>query len=316
MVKFELMKINSTSEKLEKIHTDAVAVILFEGEKPSGKIADLDKALSNAISETIRLGEFKGRLYETTSIFTHKKIPSTRVLLVGGGNNVLYSKKKLQLSPNYKALAGELQGFRKKIFPRHGLDQAPLSPSSALAKIAYAMKRGDVTRKRVACIGDDDFLSLILALTGKAKDVLSIDLDKRVLRAIKGFSKKSKIKMETLKHDLRKPIPKRFRNKYDTVFFWSSDTEIGFNLFASRGIELLREKGKIYASVTPSWCHPLELLGIRKGIFAMKLRITDFARNSGEYIFANKIWKVDLIRMEKSSASNPIYRIFRGKIPY
>ena len=86
MVKFELMKINSTSEKLEKIHTDAVAVILFEGEKPSGKIADLDKALSNAISETIRLGEFKGRLYETTSIFTHKKIPSTRVLLVGGGN--------------------------------------------------------------------------------------------------------------------------------------------------------------------------------------------------------------------------------------
>ena len=43
------------------------------------------------------------------------------ISLVGGGNNVLYSKKKLQLSPNYKALAGELQGFRKKIFPRHGL---------------------------------------------------------------------------------------------------------------------------------------------------------------------------------------------------
>ncbi len=231
-------------------------------------------------------------------------------------NKISYSTGEFHLGTPYKEIVTELQGVHKKFSPRRELDQAPLSTSSAVAKIAYAIKRGDVIGKRVVCIGDDDFLSIILALTGKPKEVLAIDLDKRVLSTIEELSKKTKIEIGTLKHDLRKPVQTKYRNRYDTAFFWSSDTEVGFNLFASRGIELLREGGAIYANVTPSWCHPLELLGIRRGIFEMGLKITDFVKDSGEYIFANKTWKVDLIRMEKSRTSKPMCRILRDKIPY
>ncbi|HEX7456455.1 MAG TPA: M17 family peptidase N-terminal domain-containing protein, partial [Candidatus Nanoarchaeia archaeon] len=79
------MKINATSEKLEKIRADALVVFLFQREKPSGEIEELDKALSGAITETIKLGDFKGRLYEVTSIYTHKKVSAIRILLVGAG---------------------------------------------------------------------------------------------------------------------------------------------------------------------------------------------------------------------------------------
>ena len=79
------MKITQSRERLEKIHADALAVFLFEGEKPTDVVEKLDKATSGAISEIIKIGDFRGKLYETTSIYTHGKVATTRILLVGLG---------------------------------------------------------------------------------------------------------------------------------------------------------------------------------------------------------------------------------------
>src|SRR4030042_6327250 len=87
------MKITTTSEKLERILSDALVLFLFEGEKPAGEIEKLDSALSSAISETIRLGDFKGKLYEVTSVYTHKKIPASRVFLVGAGKKTEFDAR-------------------------------------------------------------------------------------------------------------------------------------------------------------------------------------------------------------------------------
>ena len=57
------------------------------GEKEAAE--RLDKAVSGAISETIKLGDFKGKLYEVTSIYTHGKVPATRIILVGAGSTIL-----------------------------------------------------------------------------------------------------------------------------------------------------------------------------------------------------------------------------------
>ena len=86
MLKFaSQMKITQTRENLEKVHADALAVFLYEGEKPTGAVEKLDKATSGALSEAIKLGDFKGKLYEVTPIYTHGKIPATRILLTGLG---------------------------------------------------------------------------------------------------------------------------------------------------------------------------------------------------------------------------------------
>ncbi|MEX0621525.1 MAG: leucyl aminopeptidase [Candidatus Woykebacteria bacterium] len=94
------MKISIEKENLSKVRADALAVFLFAGEKPSGEMQNLDKALAGAIGEAIKLGDFKGKLYEVTSIYTHGKINATRIFLVGKG-------KKGDFEPRYaRNLAG------------------------------------------------------------------------------------------------------------------------------------------------------------------------------------------------------------------
>ncbi len=87
------MKISSIDKSLLEVKSDCLALILFEGEKLSSEVDKLDKKISGSISEVIRLKEFSGKLYETTSIFTHGKILATRVLLVGAGKKTDFSAR-------------------------------------------------------------------------------------------------------------------------------------------------------------------------------------------------------------------------------
>jgi leucyl aminopeptidase len=79
------MKIYVAEQKLDKVRADALVVFLFQGEKLTSEVQRLDKAISSSISETIKLGDFKGKMHEVTSIYTHGKASSSRVFLVGAG---------------------------------------------------------------------------------------------------------------------------------------------------------------------------------------------------------------------------------------
>jgi len=79
------MKISSQELQLNKVEADALVLPLFQGEELSGVVEDLNKSISSSISETMKLGDFKGRLYEVTPIYTHGKVPAARVLLIGAG---------------------------------------------------------------------------------------------------------------------------------------------------------------------------------------------------------------------------------------
>jgi leucyl aminopeptidase len=45
----------------------------------------LDREVATAITQTIKLGDFKGKLYSIIPIYTHGKVAATRIFLVGGG---------------------------------------------------------------------------------------------------------------------------------------------------------------------------------------------------------------------------------------
>lgn len=86
------MEIIATNEKLDQVKGDILVLFFFQEEKPSGEVAELDKIISGSISQAIKLGDFKGNLFEVTPIYTHGKAEVTRVFLVGAGKKEDFDK--------------------------------------------------------------------------------------------------------------------------------------------------------------------------------------------------------------------------------
>jgi len=88
------MKISVLNKQIQATPADALVVNLFEGvQVPGGATGAVDTALGasdgipgdGAISQLIKLGDFKGKLNEIAVVYTHGLIPSPRVIVVGLG---------------------------------------------------------------------------------------------------------------------------------------------------------------------------------------------------------------------------------------
>ena len=172
-------------------------------------------------------------------------------------------KGVIRLTPKGKKVYGDLLNFkidtkfkrryqklREKIatpsFSKNEFDQLPLMTKSIFYQLNFMLNKGDVFNKKIVCIGDDDLFGLCLALTGLPKSILIVDIDKRIIEYEVKSSKKLKVRVRALEHDLRKPIPKHFQKRFDVFLSQPPDTLNGLTLFFSRGCEFLREGGVAY----------------------------------------------------------------------
>ncbi|MHA2329144.1 MAG: adenosylmethionine decarboxylase, partial [Candidatus Hodarchaeales archaeon] len=136
--------------------------------------------------------------------------------------------------------------------PEYRFDQSRSTPESVLKRALLMLKNGDVEGKRIVILGDDDGVSIALGFLKCAKEILVIDVDSRILEFINLFSKKLNLNdvIQTLHWDIRKPILKKFRHKYDTFETDPPYTVAGFKLFIDQALTLLQleEGGKGYVS--------------------------------------------------------------------
>lgn len=190
-----------------------------------------------------------------------------------------------ELSPRFRDIAEKIRELNSKIAPQNRFDQAPLMPEASVRKAAYAINRADVAGKSIACVGDDDLISIVLALSGTPTRILAIDIDKYLLEAIEEFSEKNNMTIETLQLDLREPIPPPYRNSFDLFITEPPDTVNGITLFVSRGVELLKQgEGMIgYVGISPTACPPRGLLQIQQNFAHMALLITDRLPKYSDY---------------------------------
>lgn len=248
------------------------------------------------------------------------------------------SFETIKLGKGYKKILSSIKKVYDEFTAKDRFDQAPLMPEAAIKKVAYAIQKRDIVGKSVVCVGDDDFVSLILGITGLPKEVLAIDLDDQIIYLIDKYSKKLKLKVpvKTLKHDLRKPIPEEWQNKFDTFITEPPDTVLGFTLFVSRGVELLKKgAGYIgYAGLTQTACPPLGILKIQEILTKMGLIITSYLPKFSTYpsirtelkqVYVpdyveyppTKAWYIsDLVRLKTTAETKPLYKSVFKKIAY
>jgi predicted methyltransferase len=127
----------------------------------------------------------------------------------------------------------------KRILPKREYDQFLATVATSARKAAILDFFADILQKRILFLGDDDFISLVVAKTKKAQQITVVDIDDAVLQKIREIADKQKLSLQTVKHDLRKPLPKELNNKFDVVFTDPPYAANGVALFASRAIEAL-----------------------------------------------------------------------------
>jgi len=229
-----------------------------------------------------------------------KKLQRGKFLRIKNSNLILTKKGKklaqrLKIKPQSLPQKPKVEVFDKKLLEKFKkirkkeeytvvFDQLPLSAESVIKKIEFMKKKGDLKRKKILCVGDDDFVASALMLTKLPKEVGVIDIDPEVINQEKAFAKKIGFKARFFSYDLTKPLPKEIKGKYDVFISEPPDTILGHLLFFSRAIECLKEKGGVgYIGITEASLSPEKRRKIQENFLKMGGVITDILHHFEAY---------------------------------
>ena len=124
-------------------------------------------------------------------------------------------------------------------------DQGAVTPETTVARVLFIDSRGDLEGRDIIVMGaEDDLTGLAVALTRKARRVLVIDIDERLIEFDKKIFKELGIdNAEAMVWDLRNPFPEEMLGKFDVFITDPPETFAAFRAFIGRGIATLKEEG-------------------------------------------------------------------------
>lgn len=186
--------------------------------------------------------------------------------------------------------------------PTNIYDQGVVDNESAISRFLYMLSRGDLYKKKVIILGDDDLMSILFSLSNLVDEITVLEIDERIVNFINLVKKERNLKnIEAYVYDARDIIDEKFKNKYDTFFTDPVETVIGFTIFVSRMVECLKGEGSSgYFGLTTIESNSSKWLKIEKSIVDMNLIITDIVRNFSFYKLGENIIESDLLIVKKN----------------
>jgi len=97
----------------------------------------------------------------------------------------------------------------------HTLHQLPCTPTTT-AKRVELIKKYLTPTSRILCLGDDDFVSVALALV-VPNEITVVDLDPQVTTMIKRLARQQHLRISCQTADIRKPLPDNLYHFFDVV---------------------------------------------------------------------------------------------------
>jgi len=176
--------------------------------------------------------------------------------------------------------------------PRYNFDQGHVTPETTIARVVLMHSRGDVASKNILVLGDDDLVSVALALSGLPKRVFVMDIDERLIKFIKSASRGVDVDVEAIVCDLRDEFPDDLRGKFDTFSTDPSETLTALRAFIGRGIAALRKSRRSagYFGLTRVESSLYKWFNLQKMLLNdFNVVITDIIRNFNEY----ELWKYE-----------------------
>ncbi len=173
---------------------------------------------------------------------------------------------------------------RNRPRPTAEYDQGYIKEEDVMRRIAFIYERGDLENTDILVIGDDDLISLGMALTGLPRSIVVLEIDERLINFINEHAEKHGLPVEAHRFDVREDLPDELRGKFDVFITDPVETIEGITLFLSRAASGLRGRGSSgYFGLThleaslPKWRE------IQKRLLSMQFVITDMLRDFNIY---------------------------------
>lgn len=122
-------------------------------------------------------------------------------------------------------------------------DQGALTADSVFRRLALMYAKGDVVDQRILLLGDDDLLSIALALTGLPREIVVVEIDPRLCDFIRRVALEKNLNLRVIQHDARERLPVELRAHFDTFVTDPSETIQGLLLFVEKGLAMLSPGG-------------------------------------------------------------------------
>lgn len=131
------MQLNVKAGYIQEEATDLIVVNLFEGvTTPGGALKAVDDALGGAITQLIASGDVKGKLGETTLLYTYGRLPSPRVLITGLGKAEEFKVHQARQAAAAAAKRVRQLGVTRFSTIVHGAGRGGLAPQDAAQAVA------------------------------------------------------------------------------------------------------------------------------------------------------------------------------------
>lgn len=122
-------------------------------------------------------------------------------------------------------------------------DQGALTADSVFRRLSLMYSKGDVADQKILLLGDDDLLSLALALTGLPREIVVVEIDARLCKFIERVASENNLNIRVVCQDARDRLPADLRAHFDTFVTDPSETIQGLLLFVEKGLAMLSPGG-------------------------------------------------------------------------
>ncbi len=217
------------------------------------------------------------------------------------GRRILFSGKLLEVLKRFRRIV------KGRPLPTVEYFQGYMREYDVVARVALMHHYGDLAGKDIVLIGDDDLLSIALALTGLPSHILVLDVDERLGSFIKQTNEKYGFNIEFQSYNVAEPLPKSLVGEFDVFSSEPLETVSGLKAFISRGVSCLKDGGVGYFGLTTIEASPRKWLLVQRMLSKMNCVVTDIIQGFSKYptVYGNVNYEKFVARLKFPVRENP-----------
>ena len=206
-----------------------------------------------------------------------------------------------------------------RLDPERSYDQFSCTRETLQKRVQTFINQFDLHGKKILLIGDDDFLSIALAVTKLADQITVLEIDKRIFQTITKINKSIKLNIDIRLFDVKNKLDNNLLNSFDVVFTDPPYTPSGIALFVSRSIQSLNfhnKSARIYFCYGNSEMGKERFLEIQEQINKMGLYLSGVKEKFNQYTGAESIGNTsNLYVCEMTARTKPVISTaYNGKL--